>query len=247
MPYTVFIADMHFSRATGALNRLFAQQLAQWKDAGALYLLGDIFDAWIGDDGADAAAQQIIAQMAEFSRVVPLFVMRGNRDFLLGGDFARQSGATLLEDPYLLDLYGKKYILTHGDIMCTDDLAYQRFRAKSRDPAWQARMLRRPLWVRRTVAAAIRTVSQTKKKQAAQYRISDVTPAGIAAMQQNFAALPDVPDIIHGHTHRPAVHSEHFRGRPFSRFVLPDWRGSSGGALVVAAGQTPQMITFRAA
>ncbi|MDO5685968.1 MAG: UDP-2,3-diacylglucosamine diphosphatase [Neisseria sp.] len=235
MNRTVLISDMHLSADSADLNALFRAQLQNWAGKiDALYLLGDVFDAWIGDDEPDATLNDLIAAMHAFSRHTPLFVMRGNRDFLLGADFAQRSGATLLDDPYLADFYGKKWLLTHGDAMCTDDVPYQQFRAQSRNPLWQAAVLAKPLAERKMLAAQIRAVSEHKKGDADQYEISDVTEAGLQALQAQLGA--DAPqDVIHGHTHRPQEHQHQYNGHHYRRFVLQDWHNGQGGCLNVYA------------
>ncbi len=244
MKYTVLMADMHLSAATADLNRLFLKQLAEWNGhIDALYLLGDVFDAWIGDDDPDETVNTLVSAMYDFAQATPLFVMRGNRDFLMGEDFARRSGATLLDDPHLADFYGHKYLLSHGDAMCTDDVAYQQFRAQSRHPAWQAVMLAKPLAERKMLAAQLRALSEHKKSDSDQYEISDVTEAGLEALQA--AAGDGTPfDVIHGHTHRPALHEHSWHGQSYRRFVLQDWHNGHGGCLKVYADGSVQAEKF---
>lgn len=246
MSYTILISDMHLCDAVPDLNRLFQQQLQKWAgNVDALYLLGDVFDAWIGDDSADDAAQQAIHAMADFSRHSPLYIMHGNRDFLLGDAFLHATGAQLLPDPFLADFYGKPYLLSHGDAMCTEDTAYLAFRAQSRNPMWQQAVLSKPLAERQILAQQLRQLSQSKQGQAEQYAIADVTETGLLALQEHFSgSLNTPPDVIHGHTHRPAIHQHSFNQHHYTRYVLPDWREKQGGCLKIDARGNVQQEDF---
>lgn len=246
MRHTVLISDMHLCDAVPALTTLFQQKLTEWAgNIDALYLLGDIFDAWIGDDGADTSAQLAIASMNAFSQKTPIYVMHGNRDFLLGEQFLQKSGTQLLPDPFLADFYGKPYLLSHGDAMCTEDTAYLAFRAQSRNPLWQQAVLSKPLAERQMLAHQLRQISQNKQGEAEQYAISDVTEAGLINLQKQFSgSLNTPPDIIHGHTHRPFIHQHQYQQKPYIRYVLPDWHGHCGGCLKIYADHTVQQEDF---
>ena len=184
MAEILLLADLHLSANTPAFNDLIMKQLPLWqKQYVALYLLGDIFDVWIGDDAITAFAQQLIHALHQFSQTKALYFMHGNRDFLIGNDFLKASGAQLLEDPSLITFFGKNYILSHGDLLCSDDIAYQKFRHKTRHAQWQKRFLASPVIWRHFVASLARACSYHKGKTAKQLAISDATVSGIKEMK----------------------------------------------------------------
>ncbi|MBR7002903.1 MAG: UDP-2,3-diacylglucosamine diphosphatase [Neisseriaceae bacterium] len=233
---TIFMSDMHLCADTPDLNALFFRKLDEWAGKiDALYLLGDIFDVWVGDDDDDPVLIEITQKIKAFAAKTPLFIMRGNRDFLIGKKFAANTGAKILDDdPCLINCYGTPFIVSHGDIFCTDDVEYQQFRRKSRSWLWQFLARLKPLAKRRQVATQIRHISQTKKSQAVQYEIADVTEKGLNDAQNRFSgSLKNPADIIHGHTHRPAIHTHSLNNQPYRRFVLPDWYDDKGGCLIV--------------
>lgn len=223
---TLFLSDLHLSADTPDFNARFGAVLEQ--HAGrldALYLLGDVFEAWLGDDDDSPFVRDMVARLAAFARRTPLYVMRGNRDFLLGSRFARETGAVLLNDPALVRLYGRDYLLSHGDALCTDDVAYQRYRAKVRQPWRQALLRALPLRLRRGIATYLRRRSRHDKADKPM-ALMDANPAAVAHL---LAAHPAAV-LIHGHTHRPAHHRHDVAGQPRERHVLPDWRpGHCGG------------------
>lgn len=232
MPQTIFIADLHLSEHAPALTELFLRQLHQWQGkADALYILGDLFDAWVGDDDRNPFTDRIAAELHAFAQHTPIYFIHGNRDFLLGQDFARRSGLTLLPEQHSLNLYGRPYLLTHGDELCTADLPYMQFRAQSRQPQWQAAILAKPLAERRLLAQQIRQMSERGKAENGKSAVSDATEEAVFTLM---AAHPGA-DLIHGHTHRPAAH-HHTQpgGQSFTRFVLQDWYGKAGGCLIVS-------------
>lgn len=232
MPKTVFIADLHLSDDTPELNRLFFQALENWRgNADALYILGDLFEVWLGDDVLSDTAVQTASALKDFGRTAPVYFICGNRDFLLGKRYAAQAGMTLLPENQTVELYGKTYLITHGDEMCTDDISYQRFRRIIRRPWLQKLLLALPQSRRRKIAAKIRAASKRRKRQVGQTPISDVTEYGI---QTALSRYPQAQAIIHGHTHRPDVHEHVFNGRTVKRYVLPDWYGGQGGYLEVS-------------
>lgn len=235
MSQTVLIADLHLSEHTPQLNALFAGCLKQWQgQIDALYILGDFFDAWVGDDDDSEFIRHIKALLADFTRQTPIYFMRGNRDFLLGDAFAAATGIHMLPEHLLLHLYGRDYVLAHGDELCTDDLAYQQFRLQSRHPQWQAAVLAKPLAERRLLAGQIRQISESRKSAEGKSEMADATEAGVQILMQQYAANP-MPTLIHGHTHRPAVHQHSINGHTFSRHVLQDWHGETGGYTTVDA------------
>lgn len=221
MPHTLFISDLHLSAdhpaATAALLH-FLQETAP--AAEALYVLGDLFEYWIGDEALDQPFSHGVAEafrsLSEHG--VRLHFMHGNRDFLVGSRFAAESGMQLLTDPTMVDLYGTPTLLMHGDTLCSDDIEYQKFRAMVRDPAWQQTFLAQPLAQRIRMAQDMRNLSE-QAKQAKAMQIVDVTPATV---EQTLRAH-GYPRLIHGHTHRPARHEHHIDGRVCERWVLADW------------------------
>ncbi len=221
---TLFISDLHIDAAHPAITENFLSFLRQEAaQAEALYILGDLFESWIGDDDADAAqAACMRALRALTAGGVPCFVMHGNRDFLLGSRFCALTGASLLPDPLILTLYGESLLLMHGDALCTDDHAYQRLRATVRDPAWQREFLALSSARRRALAGAARSGSQAHTS-AAEYAITDVNADSVAAVLR----AAGVSTLLHGHTHRPAVHALTVDGRPCSRIVLGDWHAGA--------------------
>ncbi len=245
MSQTIMMADLHLSEHTPDLNTLFAGCLKQWRGRiDALYLLGDVFDAWVGDDDDSDFIRHIKSLLAEFTRHTPVYFVHGNRDFLIGADFARDTGITLLPASSLVRLYGHDYVLAHGDELCTDDLPYQQFRQQSRHPQWQATVLAKPLAERRLLAGQIRQMSETRKNDIGKAEISDATEAGIQALMADYAAKP-MPTLIHGHTHRPAQHQHHTaEGLPFIRYVLPDWYAGHGGYLLIDSEHGPSCQTL---
>jgi UDP-2,3-diacylglucosamine hydrolase len=176
----LFISDLHIDASHPAINEQFLSFLsAEARDADALYILGDLFESWIGDDAPDAAQVQAIAGIASLTSLgVPCFVMHGNRDFLLAQRFCAMSGAALLPDPVIVTLYGERVLVMHGDALCTDDRAYQRLRATVRDPDWQRQFLALPVESRRALAGAARVGSQAHTASL-EYSIADVSPSSV--------------------------------------------------------------------
>ena len=226
MKPTLFISDLHLSSARPVLVAAFDAFCAgPARDAAGLYVLGDLFDAWIGDDqlreplaGRVAAALRGVAGAG-----VPVAIMAGNRDFLLGQRFADAAGATLLPEQVVVDLAGTPTLLLHGDELCTDDVGYQRFRRIARDRRWQRRFLALPYPLRVRVGDWLRGRSRAATAVKPE-SIMDVTPG---AVEDRFRSA-QVTRIIHGHTHRPALHQLIVDGRRCERRVLADWyeRGS---------------------
>jgi UDP-2,3-diacylglucosamine hydrolase len=218
---TLFISDLHLSGERPAITRLFQEFLhGEARTAAALYILGDLFEYWIGDEACESDEHRpLIAGLRELvSSGVPVFVMHGNRDFLLGAGFEAASGCRLLAEPARIRLCGEEVLLMHGDTLCTDDVGYQKFRAMVRDPKWQAGFLARSVAEREAMARGVRELSRqaaaTKKPE-----IMDVTPAAVEAVMR----AQGVRHLIHGHTHRPAQHRFLLDGREARRTVLGDW------------------------
>jgi UDP-2,3-diacylglucosamine hydrolase len=217
---TLFISDLHIDASHPPILRQFLSFLeVQAARAEALYILGDLFESWVGDDDADSAqAAAIQGIRALTANGVPCFVMHGNRDFLLSERFCSDSGAELLSDPVMLTLYGERILVMHGDALCTDDRAYQRLRATVRDPDWQRRFLALSVKDRRALAGAARAGSQAHTA-AMEYAITDVNADSVARVLR----AAGLTTLLHGHTHRPAIHAIEVDGRPCTRIVLGDW------------------------
>jgi UDP-2,3-diacylglucosamine hydrolase len=231
---TLFISDLHLARERPALIEAFhALMRGPAAGAAALYALGDLFDAWVGDDQlkeplAAGVAGAFAALSASGTKV---YLQRGNRDFLVGERFAEASGATLLADEVVHDLYGTRTLIMHGDQLCTDDIEYQRFRAWWQDPVHRRRMLALPYFVRIGIAAFLRT--RSRRATAGKLPvIMDVNADAVAAALRKHG----VTRLIHGHTHRPARHEIVVDGRRCERYVLADWYESASYLRVEASG-----------
>ena len=232
---TLFISDLHLDPSRPAIVAQLERFLAEVvPGADALYILGDLFEYWVGDDGLALPFPRRIAQrLKAASAHAPIHFMHGNRDFLAAERFARETGAALIDDPTIADLYGTRAVLLHGDTLCTDDVRYQAFRKQVRDPAWQQATLALPIEERLVLANRMRTQSEGSK-QATQMEIMDVAPEAVArAFERCGCAL-----MIHGHTHRPGRHVHHVGGRECVRWVLPDWYESGGYLEATEAGLT---------
>lgn len=218
---TLFISDLHLDDSRPHITALFERYLASdaVRGADALYILGDLVEAWVGDDDdAELPARIARATRAVHEAGVPVFFMHGNRDFLLGESFAARAGMKLLEDPATHELYGTPTLLMHGDLLCTDDTIYQKIRADVRRPEWKQQVLAMPLAARRAFAAKSRAESQAHTGSAGEM-IMDVNADAVdRAMRE-----AGVTRLIHGHTHRPAVHEITLDGAPAQRIVLGDW------------------------
>ncbi|WP_445146649.1 UDP-2,3-diacylglucosamine diphosphatase [Dyella sp. Tek66A03] len=218
---TLFISDLHLDDSRPHITRLFEDYLAgdEARSADAVYILGDLVEAWIGDDD-DAELPTRIASATRALREsgVPVYFMVGNRDFLLGEDFAQRAGFTLLDDGTVHNLYGRPTLLMHGDVLCTDDVAYQAARKQLRSPAWKAQVLAMPLEARRALAGKARAESRAHTGSAME-AIMDVNADAVAESMRQ----ADVTRLIHGHTHRPATHRFDLDGQPAERIVLGDW------------------------
>lgn len=226
------ISDLHLHADEAWLGELLTRCLNDWAgQIDALYILGDLFEYWVGDDDDDAFNEQMLAAMRAFSQRTPLLVMHGNRDFLLGNGFCQRSGAQLLTDPHTLPYQGHNLLLSHGDALCTDDIPYQQFRQMVRQDEWQQAFLQKPLAERHAIARQIRAQSQNRKQSDGMSDISDVNQQAVEAL---LAANPG-HILIHGHTHRPAHHSFLLDNEPRERHVIADWHNGCGGYLAIDA------------
>ncbi|CDH44373.1 MAG: UDP-2,3-diacylglucosamine diphosphatase [Candidatus Competibacteraceae bacterium] len=230
---TLFISDLHLDPARPAITALLLDFLEQrGRRAKALYILGDLFEAWIGDDDDTELGRTVMkALRALTDHGIPTYFLHGNRDFLIGERFAAASGVQLLPESVTIELAGERVLLLHGDTLCTDDMEYQAFRAQVRTPAWQARTLALPLEQRRALAGQLRETSQ----QALQQKAADITDVNVAEVDR-VMRTHRVHRLIHGHTHRPAIHNWSLDGHPARRAVLGDWHQQGSVLYCDAAG-----------
>jgi UDP-2,3-diacylglucosamine hydrolase len=234
MSHTLFISDLHLSadhpHGMAAFQRFIATLAPQ---AEALYILGDLFEYWAGDDdiGDPFHAQVIAALHGLAQQGVWVFLMHGNRDLLMGNTLAQACGATLLPDPTLLDLYGTPTLISHGDTLCTDDIEYQKFRAQVHDAKFQKNFLAQPLAERKAYIEMLRRQS-TSAKQSKDTAIMDVNDDAVAALLREYR----YPRLIHGHTHRPDRHEHRVDGHTCERWVLSDWEWKASALRCDAQG-----------
>jgi UDP-2,3-diacylglucosamine hydrolase len=226
--HTLFIADLHLSADRPDITAAFLHFIRHTAiEADALYILGDLFEVWIGDDNPELLLQQVAIALKQLSDSgVALYFIHGNRDFFLRKAYADRCGMTLLPPAKVVDLYGTATLIMHGDSLCTLDIAYQKFRKWWNQPWWQWLMLRLPLWYRQRLARKARDKSARHKQQymtLAQPQIMDVTPEEVPRVMAQAGVLK----LIHGHTHRPAVHDLTVNGQPAQRYVLGDWYSQS--------------------
>jgi UDP-2,3-diacylglucosamine hydrolase len=216
----LFISDLHLTAGDAETTRRFVDFIdGPARAARELYVLGDLFEAWIGDDEDDPRIVPIVAALTRLTAAgVRCALMHGNRDFLLGERFCTTTGCRLLGDYERVTLFGEPVLLTHGDLLCTDDTRYMTLRAELRSPAWQREFLAKPLAERRQIANDLRQLSATEIATKSDY-IMDVNQAAVERRMLEF----DVALLVHGHTHRPAVHRFTLGGRPASRIVLGAW------------------------
>ena len=237
----LFISDLHLDADRPQSTALFVDFIRhQAKQARALYILGDFFEAWIGDDDNTEPAPTVKAELRNLTQQgVKVYLMIGNRDFLMGRRFAADTGSQLLQEPYLLDLFGQKMLLMHGDTLCTRDISYQKFRRKVRNPLIKKLFLLMPLGLRRRIAHKMREGSKRHTERSAP-AIMDVTPAEVTRVM----ARHQVTQLIHGHTHRPAVHKITLDdGQAAKRYVLGAWHDEAT-ILVCEQGREPELVSF---
>ena len=239
---TLFVSDLHLDAARPQLVALFLQFLAEEAaSADALYILGDLFEYWVGDDDPQPVGAQVADGLSALARSeVPVFFLRGNRDFLLGADYATACGMRILPDPCVINLYGRPTLMMHGDLLCTDDADYQAFRRQTRDRAWQESFLAQPLDARIAYAQQARAASIAHQRSVRGATDRAAHESASAASAGSAGAVEDITDVsqitventfvrygidtlIHGHTHRPAIHNLVVGDRPCTRIVLGDW------------------------
>ena len=217
---TLFIADIHLGNEHPEISQRFCDFLrSEARSAEALYILGDLFEVWIGDDGMQPEHEAAIAALRELTvSGVPVYVMHGNRDFLLGKEFEAMSGCKLIDDPIVINLYGRPTLLMHGDTLCTDDHDYLQFRTQTRNSQWQQQFLSQSVEQRVAIARHYREESR-KRSQGKSQEIMDVNSEAVIDIMERYG----VARLIHGHTHRPAVHDIEVDLHPAQRIVLGDW------------------------
>jgi len=248
---TLLISDLHLHPGAPEVTEGFLQWLeGRARSCDALFILGDFFEAWIGDDVLGLGDQDPTGNAILATRIATalkrladdgtaIYLMHGNRDFLLGERFADAAGATLLPDPSVVTLGSKRVLLMHGDSLCTRDEAYQAFRAQARDSQWQKQILSMPIQERVALARQLRDQSVDTNSNKAE-DIMDVTPDEVV----NVMAEHGVTTLIHGHTHRPAVHELEVDGQAARRYVLGDWQPTQGWEIVVEEGGEPRLQAF---
>lgn len=216
----LFVSDLHLDESRPSVAEAFSTFLrSKARRARALYILGDLFEAWIGDDDDSALARRVCGELRELARAgVGVYLMHGNRDFLLGPGFAERSGCQLLEDPSVIPVGGAPCVLTHGDALCTRDTDYMQLREVVRSEAWQRDILARSLDERRALATQMREESRRAGANKPD-NIMDVTPEEVCRLMRAHGAQL----MVHGHTHRPAVHRFELSDLPATRIVLGDW------------------------
>uniref|UniRef100_A0A8H9YX76 UDP-2,3-diacylglucosamine hydrolase n=1 Tax=Pseudomonas tritici TaxID=2745518 RepID=A0A8H9YX76_9PSED len=236
---TLFIADLHLQTEEPAITAGFLRFLqGEARSADALYILGDLFEAWIGDDDPNPLHREIATAIKALTASgVPCYFIHGNRDFLIGKRFAHESGMTLLPEENVLELYGRKVLIMHGDTLCTDDTGYLAFRAKVHTPWIQTLFLALPLFIRNRIAAKMRAGSKAANSNKSM-TIMDVNPQAVVEVMEKHR----VQWLIHGHTHRPDVHQLTANGEPAHRVVLGAWH--SEGSMVKVMPEGVELIQF---
>jgi UDP-2,3-diacylglucosamine hydrolase len=238
---TLFISDLHLQPSQPELLEALLRFLDQTAAGSeALYILGDLYEAWIGDDDDAPWLEPLAAALRTLSDGgTHLYFLHGNRDFLLGAEFARRCGMELLPESVVIDLYGRRALLLHGDTLCTADVDYLKFREQVRNPQWQQMILAQSLDNRRALAGALRNESRMAGG-AKSMTIMDVTPEEVVRVMES----ENIDLMIHGHTHRPARHVLLAGGKPAERIVLGDWTSTQGWYLRVDAGGEIELVSF---
>ncbi|MEX3018984.1 UDP-2,3-diacylglucosamine diphosphatase [Kluyvera sp. STS39-E] len=236
---TLFIADLHLQTEEPAITAGFLRFLAgEARTADALYILGDLFEAWIGDDDPNPLHREIASAIKSLvDSGVPCYFIHGNRDFLIGRRFARDSGMQLLSEEKVLNLYGRRVLIMHGDTLCTDDPGYLAFRAKVHTPWIQKLFLALPLCIRRRIAQKMRNDSKAANRSKSM-EIMDVNPQAVSAVMEKH----QVQWLIHGHTHRPDIHTLDANGETAHRVVLGAWHDH--GSMVKVSEEDVELIPF---
>ena len=220
---TYFISDLHLERIESPITNIFTAFLDDLNQNDSLYILGDLFESWIGDDNVSELSQYISDRLLMLSeRDISVAIMHGNRDFLIGEDFCKASSIELINDPCIIEIDTKKVMLTHGDELCTDDKEYQAFRSVVRNPLWQKDFLNFPISKREKIAGEAKDASKDSKENKAMEIMDVNTDAVLKAFNDH-----DIEIMIHGHTHRPNIHKVSNEGKNLTRYVLGDWSKNS--------------------
>ena len=220
---TYFISDLHLERIESSITNIFTAFLDDLNQNDSLYILGDLFESWIGDDNVSELSQYISDRLLMLSeRDISVAIMHGNRDFLIGEDFCKASSIELINDPRIIEIDTKKVMLTHGDELCTDDKEYQAFRSVVRNPLWQKDFLNFPISKREKIAGEAKDASKDSKDNKAMEIMDVNTDAVLKAFNDH-----DIEIMIHGHTHRPNIHKVSNEGKNLTRYVLGDWSKNS--------------------
>lgn len=224
---SIFISDLHLDEQRPQITALFLHFLGEGaKGADRLYILGDLFESWIGDDHITDLGETVALALKRLSHTVAIYFMHGNRDFLLGQSYAEKAGVTLLEDPTIIGLGDLPALITHGDSLCTDDEHYQQIRAELRDPEWQRQFLAQSIDQRLSFAEQARAESSAYTSQAS----STIMDVNAVAVEKAMTAA-NVSCLVHGHTHRPDLHDFILEGKTARRLVLGDWYEQGNYAL----------------
>lgn len=220
---TYFISDLHLERIESPITNIFTAFLDDLNQNDSLYILGDLFESWIGDDNVSELSQYISDRLLMLSdRDISVAIMHGNRDFLIGEDFCKASSIELINDPRIIEIDTKKVMLTHGDELCTDDSEYQAFRSVVRNPLWQKDFLNFPISKREKIAGEAKDASKDSKENKAMEIMDVNTDAVLKAFNDQ-----NIEIMIHGHTHRPNIHKVSNEGKNLTRYVLGDWSKNS--------------------
>ena len=220
---TYFISDLHLERIESPITNIFTAFLDDLNQNDSLYILGDLFESWIGDDNVSELSQYISDRLLMLSeRDISVAIMHGNRDFLIGEDFCKASSIKLINDPRIIEIDTKKVMLTHGDELCTDDKEYQAFRSVVRNPLWQKDFLNFPISKREKIAGEAKDASKDSKENKAMEIMDVNTDAVLKAFSDQ-----NIEIMIHGHTHRPNIHKVSNEGKNLTRYVLGDWSKNS--------------------
>ncbi|PHQ78996.1 MAG: UDP-2,3-diacylglucosamine diphosphatase [Coxiella sp. (in: Bacteria)] len=236
MSTTLFISDIHLDASAPETAQAFKDTFSgPGRQADAVYILGDLFDAWIGDDDLTPFNRDIIKTLHDFTSTthIPTYFIHGNRDFLIGKRFSKMTGVQILHELTVIDLYGTPTLLLHGDTLCINDVAYQKFRKKSRGPLFKLLNIVTPLWVRRKIANKLRQKSKEHFNSLTDKTISDVCLEEVDRVMQHY----NVTQMIHGHTHRPCIHDN-------GRIVLGAWHHTAS-ILYARDSAAPQLTTTK--
>lgn len=238
MPRTLFVSDCHLDVSRPHIVKCFERFLkTEAAAADALYILGDLFDCWIGDDDMDHGLDTVIEALRKLSETTSVYLMHGNRDFLIGHGFTQKTGCTLLEQPRVIDLHGRRTLIMHGDVLCSDDRNYQLYRKILQNPVSRRIIYRLKPGTRRKIALKLRQSSKKsiKKKDA---KIMDANETTVVRYMEHFMA----DQLIHGHTHKPAVHTVRMKRRAGKRIVLSDWYNR--GSYLLVEGDTAKNLNL---